>query len=64
MTLTDGSHKVMDLAPLLSGPVFDAIRERDDVFAQVRVDQEFGALFWPNGADICPDVLIDDLPAV
>ena len=64
LTLTDGRTKEVDLAPLLDGPVFDSIREQDDAFAQVRVDPEWGALVWPNGADICPDVLIYDLPSV
>ena len=26
-------------------------------FSQVRVDPELGTIFWPNGADIWPDVL-------
>jgi hypothetical protein len=26
-------------------------------FAQVRVDPELGTIAWPNGADVCPDVL-------
>lgn len=26
-------------------------------FEQVRVDPELGTIVWPNGADLCPDVL-------
>jgi Protein of unknown function (DUF2442) len=29
----------------------------DAYFAQVRVDPELGTIAWPNGADVCPDVL-------
>ena len=62
LTLTDGQVKIVDLAPLMDGPVFESIRDEDALFAQVRVDPEFGTLVWPNGADLCPDVLIHDRP--
>jgi hypothetical protein len=26
-------------------------------FRQVRADRELGTIVWPNGADVCPDVL-------
>jgi hypothetical protein len=26
-------------------------------FQQVKVDAELGTIVWPNGADVCPDVL-------
>ena len=29
----------------------------DAFFNQVRVDPELGTIVWPNGADLCPDVL-------
>ena len=60
LTLTSGETKEVDLRPLLVGPVFEAIGDDDALFAQVRVDPEFGSLVWPSGADLCPDLLIHD----
>jgi hypothetical protein len=54
----------MDLGPLLSGPVFEQIRDDDAVFASVTVDQELGTIARRNGADIDPDVLHGDAPPV
>jgi hypothetical protein len=54
----------MDLGPLLWGPAFEHIRDDDAVFASVTMDQELGAIVWPNGADIDPDVLHGDAPPV
>jgi hypothetical protein len=31
--------------------------EEIDFFKQVQVDPEAGTLVWPNGVDLCPDVL-------
>jgi len=56
LTLTDNSIIEREVAPLLVGPVFENIRKDPSLFAQVRV--EAGAVAWPNGADLCPDVLI------
>lgn len=56
LTLTDGSVIERDVSRLLVGPVFDPIRKDLSVFAKVRV--EGGTVVWPNGADLCPDVLI------
>ena len=55
VTFTDGSSRDIDLATYLHGPIFEPIRREADLFRAVRV--EFGALTWPNGADIDPDVL-------
>jgi hypothetical protein len=60
LTLTDGSVIDRDVTNLLHGPVFEAIRRDPALFKQVRV--EGGAVVWPNGADLCPDVLIWDGP--
>lgn len=57
---SDGSDRVVDLARLLWGPVFEDIAGDDDLFAQVEVDHEIGTIVWPNGADLDPDVLHGD----
>lgn len=36
--------------------IFQALLD-DQYFAAVRVDPEIGTIVWPNGADLCPDVL-------
>jgi hypothetical protein len=56
LTLTDGSVIERDVSRLLVGPVFEPIRKDPAVFAKARV--EGGTVVWPNGADLCPDVLI------
>jgi hypothetical protein len=56
MALTDGSVIERDVSRLLVGPVFEPIRKDPSFFAKVRV--EGGTVVWPNGADLCPDVLI------
>ena len=56
LTLTDGSAIERDVSRLLVGPVFEPVRKDPSVFAKVHV--EGGTVVWPNGADLCPDVLI------
>lgn len=56
LTFTDGTRKDVDLAPYLKGPIFEPLRDPAR-FREVAVDQELGTIVWPNGADICPDVL-------
>ncbi len=55
LTLTDGSVVERDITALLEGPLFGVIREAE-LFSKARVAG--GAIAWPNGADICPDLLI------
>lgn len=57
LTFTDGTRKILDLAPLLKGPVFEPLRTDRSLFEDLRVDHELGTIVWPNGADLCPDVL-------
>ena len=60
LRFSDGSERVVDLMPLLWGPVFEEIAKDDDLFTQVRVDPDIGTITWPNGADLDPDVLHGD----
>lgn len=61
LTFTDGTERVVDLAPYLNGPVFEPLKRDPETFRSVRVDDELGTIVWPNGADICPDVLYESL---
>lgn len=61
LTLTDGSIIEKDISNLLNGPVFEPLLNDPNQFSRVSVRD--GTLVWPNGADLCPDVLIwDGLP--
>ena len=51
----DGVAGIVDLSDRLFGPVFEPLRDVA-YFRQVGVD-EFGAVCWPNGADLAPDAL-------
>lgn len=51
----DGRSGEVDLSARLFGPVFEPLRDLL-LFTQVRVD-EYGAVCWPNGADLAPDAL-------
>jgi hypothetical protein len=51
----DGTCGIVSLKDRLFGPVFAPLRD-PAFFRQVAVD-EFGAVCWPNGADLAPDAL-------
>jgi len=55
VTFSDGLTGVVDLTDRLFGPVFEPLKDPES-FGQVGVD-EFGAVCWPNGADLAPDAL-------
>ncbi|MDP2751990.1 MAG: DUF2442 domain-containing protein [Rhodocyclaceae bacterium] len=58
LTFADGVHAVVDMNHVITSytGIFAALTD-DDYFRQVRVASELGTVVWPNGADICPDVL-------
>jgi hypothetical protein len=55
----DSTVKLLDLAPLMRGPIFDELIQDFGLFNRITV--EHGTIAWPNGADIDPDVLYYDL---
>jgi hypothetical protein len=60
----NGEQKVVDLLPLLRGPIFEQIRKDSAYFRTVHVDDEAGTICWDNHADIDPEVLYGNyLPA-
>jgi hypothetical protein len=57
LSFDDGFSGVVDLASRVgTGGVFDALADLT-FFGLVRVDDDIGSICWPNGADLCPDVL-------
>jgi hypothetical protein len=51
----DGTRGEISLADRLFGPMFEPLRD-PAFFALASVDA-FGAICWPNGADLAPDAL-------
>ena len=62
LRFSNGVEKVVDLTPLLEGPVFEPLRD-PEYFAQLELDGVCGTVVWPNGADFAPEAL-HDLPAI
>jgi len=58
VTFSNGVQGVVDLANRIvgRGGVFASL-ENLEFFRRVVVDPEFGTIIWPNGVDICPDLL-------
>lgn len=62
VAFADGETRDVHIAPLLDGPVFAALRDRNE-FRCVGVDTQTGAVAWPNGADLDSDVIYGIAPA-
>ena len=53
----DGAKGEVDISKLIKFKgVFEPLKE-ESFFIKVRVNPEWGTIFWPNGADLDPDVL-------
>ncbi len=62
VVFADGAVRDVDIEPLLSGPVFESLRD-PATFASVSVDETGDTITWPNGADLDPDVIYGTAPA-
>lgn len=61
LTFTDKKVKIVDLAKYKNkgqNTVFYPFRDID-FFKSVKVDNHTGTIVWPNGVDLCPDVLYE-----
>jgi hypothetical protein len=57
LRFADGTAGEIEVRPLLQFTgVFETLRD-PQFFALVRVNPDIGTIVWPNGADLCPDVL-------
>jgi len=58
LSFADGLKAVVDMKAVVASfdGVFAPLND-PEFFRQVRVDPEIGTIVWPNGADVCPDVL-------
>jgi hypothetical protein len=54
----DGSERVIDFEPVLTGELFGPLRDIT-LFDQARIDREVHTLVWPNGSDFEPATLHD-----
>lgn len=58
LTFADGLKAIVDMNRVIErySGIFAALLD-DNYFRQVQVAPELGTIVWPNGADVCPDVL-------
>jgi len=60
LRFADGIEGEIDLESRLWGPMFEALKDKD-LFARFKLYPERSTIFWPNEADIAPDVLYEEV---
>jgi hypothetical protein len=65
VAFVDGTQGEVDMTPMLASPdtdgtVFEPLRD-PAFFSQARI--VMGAVTWPNGADLAPDAMHDEIQA-
>ena len=58
----DGSSGTIDLRNELWGEVFEPLKEISE-FKKFRLNSELNTITWPNGADLAPEFLYEQVTA-
>ena len=58
LVFSDGLEGIVDMAPELTGGIFEALRDAN-YFRAFRMQQQFGTIEWDNGADFSPEFLYE-----
>lgn len=56
LRFNDGVAGEVDLTGELTGEVFEPLKD-EAVFREVTLNEDFGTITWPNGADLAPEFL-------
>ncbi|MBD2346785.1 DUF2442 domain-containing protein [Anabaena subtropica] len=57
----DNQQGVIDISKLISFTGIFAPLQNIDYFKQVKINPEWGTIYWENGADFDPDVLYAEI---
>jgi hypothetical protein len=60
LRFSDGVEGEIDLANELDGPIFQPLKDPSS-FRLVQLHPELHTLVWPNGADLAPEFLRENL---
>ena len=60
LRFSDGVEGEIDLADELDGPIFQPLKD-PSLFRLVQLHPELHTLVWPNGADLAPEFLRENL---
>ncbi len=60
LRFNDGAEGEVNLENELDGEFFSPLRDKA-LFSQLRVDAELDTIVWPNGADLAPEFLYENM---
>lgn len=64
LTFEGGEHREVDISRLVPfDGVFEPLKD-ESYFRRVRINPDVGTIIWPNGADLCADVLFSSSTTV